>query len=57
MPVASGPTAKEEAEFRARDDLRTLSDAQKIRKDKSRFDAAMAEAKRQMKALESLGDE
>lgn len=52
-----GITAKEEAQFRAQDDLRTLSEAQKIRKDTSRFKAAMAEAKRQMSALEALGDE
>lgn len=48
---------KEDAEFRARDDLRSLAEAQKIRKDRARFKAAMAEAKRQMQALKSLGDE
>lgn len=48
---------KSDAQFRAEMDVRTLADAEKIRKDKSRMKAAMTEAKRQMDALKALGDE
>ena len=49
--------SKSDQQFEAEMDVRTLADAEKIRKDKNRFKRAMAEAKRQMDALKALGDE
>lgn len=40
--------------WRARDDLRTLSSAAEIGHDKKRMRAAQAEAKKQMKALQTV---
>ena len=41
-------------DWQVRDDVRTLIEAGKIRKDKKRFAAAKAEAERQMKALNDM---
>lgn len=45
---------QEEKEWRAQSDLRTLRDAEEIRNDKSRLEAAMKEAKKQMEALHEI---
>lgn len=46
--------SKEEKDWRAEDDLRTLIEAEKIKKDKARLKAAMAKKREKMKALENL---
>lgn len=44
-----------EIEWRAQDDMRTLVEATKIKKDKKRFAAAKACAKKQYDAIEASG--
>ena len=46
--------AKQEKKWAAESDLRTLIEATRIRKDKTRFAAAMAVHKEQVKALASV---
>lgn len=46
--------SKDECEWRAQEDLRTLVEAQKIRNDKGRLKAAMAQHKKQLAALNAL---
>ena len=46
--------AAQEKEWQAEGDLRTLVDAEKIKKDPARMKAAMAKAKEQKTALESV---
>lgn len=48
---------KPDDSWRARDDLRTLSNAAEIGHDKKRLKAAQAEAKRQMQALQHVAGE
>lgn len=43
-----------EAEWRAEDDLRTLLEAEKIKKDSKRFKAAQAMAKAKMAAMNNV---
>lgn len=45
-----------EAEWKAKDDMRTLAEAEEIRKDPKRFKAAMAKAKEKLAEIESLLD-
>lgn len=49
--------AKQEKEWRADADLRTLIEAEKIKKDKARLAAAMAVKKKMMTDLEKIGGE
>lgn len=46
-------SAKQEADWRAEDDLRTLLRAAEIKKDPKRLAAAKAKAKEQMQALQA----
>jgi hypothetical protein len=51
------PTAKisaDEKKWRAQDDLRTLIEAEKIKKDKARLSAAMKESREQILALQKV---
>lgn len=52
--VGGGPTKAERERWMAEDDLRTLIDATKIRKDKARLSRAMKVAREQKKALEDV---
>lgn len=47
----------DESEWRAESDLRTLVEAEKIKKDKKRFVAAQAKAKEQMMEVASVASE
>ena len=53
-PTPAEVNAKQEAEWKAENDLRTLIDAEKIKKEPSRLRAAMAKAKEQRAALETV---
>jgi uncharacterized protein YjcR len=46
--------ASREAEWRAEDDLRTLLEAEKIKKDSKRYKAAQAMAKAKMAAMNKV---
>jgi hypothetical protein len=50
---AAQVSAKQEADWRAEDDLRTLLRAAEIKKDPKRLAAAKAKAKEQMQALQA----
>lgn len=50
---AAQVSAKQEADWRAEDDLRTLLRAAEIKKDHKRLAAAKAKAKEQMQALQA----
>lgn len=50
-------TDKSEKEWRAESDLSTLIEAQKIKKDKPRFNAAMKKREERMKMMDSLNEE
>lgn len=52
--MAGYPTASDEKKWRAESDLGTLIEAEKIKKDKPRFKAAMACRDDKMKAMQSL---
>lgn len=45
---------KVEAEWRAEDDLRTLTEAEKIRKDSKRLKAAQAMAKKKLAEIQTV---
>lgn len=47
----------DDGEWRAESDLRTLVEAEKIKKDKKRFAAAQAKAKEQMMEVASVASE
>lgn len=47
----------DESDWRAKSDLRTLVEAEKIKKDKKRFAAAQAKAKEQMMEVASVASE
>jgi len=49
--------AKQEKEWRADADLRTMIEAEKIKKDKARYAAAMKMRDEMMKGLEKVGGE
>lgn len=49
--------AKQEKEWRADSDLRTLIEAEKIKKDKPRYNAAMKIHKDMMAALEKIEED
>lgn len=53
MNVRAG-MSKEEKDWRAEEDLRTLIEAEKIKKDKARLKAAMAKKREKVKALQDL---
>ncbi len=48
--------AKQEKKWAAESDLRTLIEAEKIKKDKARYSAAMKAHREQLAALESIED-
>lgn len=43
-----------EAEWKAKDDMRTLAEAEEIRKDPKRYKAAMAMAREKLSEIEAL---
>lgn len=45
-----------EAEWKAKDDMRTLAEAEEIRKDPKRYKAAMAMAREKLSEIEALLD-
>lgn len=45
-----------EAEWKAKDDMRTLAEAEEIRKDPKRYKAAMEKAKEKLAEIQSLLD-
>ena len=49
-----GPSKADEQKWQAEDDVRTLVEAEEIRKDKPRFKRAMKAAKEKMAALEAV---
>lgn len=51
--LASISASKSEREWQAEDDVRTLTRASEIRKDKARFARAKAKAQEQLKALQA----
>lgn len=51
---ADAAYAKQEAEWQAESDLRTLIDAEKIKSDPKRIKAAMAKHREMKKALEAV---
>ncbi|KKK98150.1 hypothetical protein LCGC14_2645630 [marine sediment metagenome] len=53
-PVLASVTS--DADFHAENDMRTLIDAEKIKKDKGRMSAALKKGKEQRVALESVID-
>ena len=50
----SSSVTMEDKDWRAESDMRTLIDAQEIMKDKARYKAAMAEAKKRMAAMQAV---
>jgi hypothetical protein len=52
--TADAPMSPDMDRWRAKDDLRTLSSAAEIARDKARMRAAKSEAQRQMKALATV---
>jgi hypothetical protein len=54
---ATGPSAAEEKKWRAEVDLRTLIDAEKIKKDKPRYAAALKAKKAMADELAAVGKE
>jgi len=48
---------KAHKEYRVEDDLRTLIEAEKIKKDSKRFKAAMAKRKERMELMENIKKE
>lgn len=54
-PSPGAISMAEDRKFRAQSDLRTLRDANEIRKDSSRINAARKEADKAMAALKKIG--
>ncbi len=54
--MASIKETKSDRDWQAQSDLRTVSESCEIRKDKARWKAVVAEAKKQKQALEELED-
>ena len=52
----SNVAAFDEGDFQAENDMRTLIDAEKIKKDKGRMSAALKKSKEQRAALDSVVD-
>lgn len=55
--MAHGPSKADEARFQAESDVRTLVEAQKIRRDKGRMTAARKSIKDQQAALDKVKGE
>lgn len=54
MSTYDGPSAAQQREWRAQDDLRILRQAEEIKADKSRVNMAARVATKEMKALERV---
>ncbi|MEJ2124144.1 MAG: hypothetical protein P8Y47_04850 [Alphaproteobacteria bacterium] len=54
--MAKNIMTEEDEKWRAEEDLRTLINAEKIKKDKTSYDAAMKARKEQIAALENIED-
>lgn len=55
-PMNRSQMSKEEKEWRAKDDLHTLIEAEKIKKDKPRLKAAMEKKREMAKNLAAIDD-
>ena len=54
--ASGGVAAFSDADFQAENDMRTLIDAEKVKKDKGRMSAALKKGKEQRAALDSVVD-